>query len=274
MKIAIQGIEGSFHDIASQKYFNTALSFVKCDQFMDLIHAVESQSADYGVMAIENTIVGNILANIDLIRNSNVQICGEVFLPIVHCLLANTPLDLSEVIEVRSHPMALLQCQYFLESLPNAQIIEDLDTALCARVLHEKPKFGHAVVASKPAALRYHLNILEENIQTHSNNFTRFFVLKKKEQSAFIETTPNKATIYLQLAHQVGSLSKILNLIADHQINLSTIQSRPNPASPWEYYFHLDMEFERNAQFQECLEHIKKETKLLNVLGIYAKGKK
>ena len=267
--IAIQGYEGSFHQEAARHFFGKEVEVIPCDTFRKLISIAEdSKQSDGGVMAIENSIAGSILANYNLLHKSKLKVAGEVYLQIRQQLMVNPGVKLENVREVHSHTMALQQCYDFLNQ-HHFKLIETEDTALSAKLLRQHKSKHIAVVASKLAAKLYGLDIIAPNIQSSKNNYTRFLLLQR---NAIIEEDSNKASIYFKTNHTQGSLVKVLNSIADAGINLSKLQSFPIPGSEFKYSFHADLEFNSLSIFNKVMEQIKKKTEEVRVYGIYKKG--
>lgn len=267
--IAIQGYEGSFHQEAARHFFGKEVEVIPCDTFRKLISIAEdSKLSDGGVMAIENSIAGSILANYNLLHKSKLKVAGEVYLQIRQQLMVNPGVKLRDIREVHSHTMALQQCYDFLNQ-HHFKLIETEDTALSAKLLRQHKSKHIAVVASKLAAKLYGLDIIAPNIQSSKNNYTRFLLLQR---NAIIEEDSNKASIYFKTNHTQGSLVKVLNSIADAGINLSKLQSFPIPGSEFKYSFHADLEFNSLSIFNKVMEQIKKKTEEVRVYGIYKKG--
>lgn len=271
-KIAIQGYEGSFHQEAARIFWGKKTVVQPCDTFRELIRQTESNAEVGGaVMAIENSIAGSILPNYSLLQKSNLVIIGEVYLHIRQQLLANHGVSLEDIREVHSHPMALLQCMDFLESHPGLKLMETEDTALSAKHISQRHHKHAAAIASKLAAELYNLNVLEPNIHTMKNNFTRFLVLVRKENAAPVAGA-NKASLNFITNHTRGSLAKVLTTIADCGVNLSKLQSVPIAGSDFLYSFHADMEFDHIDQFNTILKEIKPQTQDMKLFGVYKRG--
>ena len=178
IKVSIQGYEGSFHQMAAQKFFGKHTNILPCATFSEVIKIALSKEADAGIMAIENSIAGSILPNYNLLQKSNLVITGEIYLQIGQNLLVNNDVDFDDIKEVHSHPMALQQCLTFLEKY-NWKLIETEDTALSAKHIHQHKSKHIAAIASKLSAELFNLKILAPNIHTMKNNYTRFLVLQK-----------------------------------------------------------------------------------------------
>ena len=270
-KIAIQGFEGSFHQVAAQQFF-ADVDVICCSTFREVLKiAADKKESDGGVMAIENSIAGSILPNYNLLQKSNLKIIGEVFLLIKQNLLVNPGIKLEDIREVHSHPMALLQCIDYLEK-HNWKLIETEDTALSAKHIHQHRSKHIAAIASRLAADLFQLKVLAPNIHTLKNNYTRFLVLQHADKADQIPNA-DKASLMFNTDHSKGSLAKVLTKIAEGNINLSKLQSMPIPGSDWKYSFHADLEFETLMQFENVIENIKPLTEDLKVYGIYKNGR-
>ncbi|MCL6524535.1 MAG: prephenate dehydratase [Thermoflavifilum sp.] len=272
MRIAIQGFEGSFHQIAAQEYFHVdGRQMVPCATFSEVVKKVHSREVDRGVMAIENSLAGSILPNYHLLQRFDVHIIGEVYLNIRQHLMVLPECNLSDIREVHSHPMALLQCAEYLEKHPEWKLVETEDTALSARHIRQYRAKHVAAIASKLAADIYRLKIVAPNIHTMKKNYTRFLIISR-DADPHLPDGVNKSSISFQTDHTRGSLARVLVKIAEGGINLSKLQSHPIPGSEWKYYFHVDMEFETLSQFESVIQTIRPLTHELKILGIYQKG--
>ena len=273
MKIAIQGIKGSYHHQVATNVFGEQIELIECPNFADIPPLLKNQEADRAVMAIENTIAGAILPNYNLIDEYDLAIHGEYYLPIQHQLMALKGQQLADIKEVWSHPMALEQCRKFFRQYPHIKLIEEKDTAEVARIIQSEKLKGIAAIASKKAAEIYGLPIIADNIQTHETNFTRFVILS--DNQAPEEPVYNKASIKFSLAHQAGSLLSILQIFKDNHLNLSKIQSLPIIEKPWEYAFFVDMLFDKPLYFEKAMKIIEPDVHELKIFGkyIYQNGK-
>ena len=267
---AIQGYEGSFHQLAAQLYFGNGVNVIPCHTFRDVVKTADGTECDGGVMAIENSIAGSILSNYNLLLNSRLKIVGEIYLHIKQNLLVNEGVKLEDIREVHSHTIALQQCFEFLDQY-KWKLVETDDTALSAKHIHQHRSKHIAGIASKLAAELYQLVILVPNIHTLKNNYTRFLVLEREDVGQNIDGA-NKTSVNFQTDHSRGSLARVLTKIADGGINLSKLQSCPIPGSDFKYSFHVDMEFDSADQLQLVIERIRPLTESLRLLGIYKKG--
>lgn len=271
LRIAIQGYEGSFHQVAAQQFFGKEVEVIPCGNFRDVVkYAQNKKESEGGVMAIENSIAGSILPNYSLLQKSNLRIVGEIYLQIRQNLLVNPGVQLEDIREVHSHPMAIQQCLEYLDKY-DWKLVETEDTALSAKHIHQHRSKHIAAIASKLAADLFELKMIAPNIHTMKNNYTRFLVVRREEFAQDIEDA-NKASVNFHTDHSRGSLAKVLTVIAEGGINLSKLQSFPIPGSDWKYSFHADMEFDSVDQFNKVVDSMEKLTKGMKVYGVYKKG--
>jgi len=277
MKIAIQGIKGSFHHIVANKYFGEAIELVECMSFTDIPPLLNEGKVDSAVMAIENSIAGAILPNYALIDEFDLSIKGEVYINIHHHLMALKGQSLDDIKEVWSHPMALLQCRKFFRNRPEIKLIEEKDTAEVAKRIQTDKIKGVAAVASKMAADMYDLQVLKDDIQTIKNNSTRFFILKKNNDSPYhpskLGSVKDKASVKFVTKHDSGSLAEVLDIFGKHDLNLTKIQSLPIIDKPWNYAFFIDLVIDDFVLYKNALHLISKKVKHLEVLGEYHQNK-
>ena len=274
-RIAIQGVPGSYHDIAAHKYFkNEEIELICCNTFEEVFENMRKDSNVIGVVAIENTIAGSLLRNYELLRESGATIIGEHKLRISHSIMCLPDEDWKDLKEVNSHPVALAQCREFLQHHPELKVVETDDTAGSAKDIHKKQLKGHAAICSKYAADMYDMKILQEGIETNKHNFTRFLVIcdpwiadDLKDRSKV-----NKANIVFSLPHSEGSLSKVLSIFSFYNINLTKIQSLPIIGREWEYMFYVDVMFNDYLRYKQSIDAVTPLTKALKILGEYAEG--
>lgn len=267
MKVAIQGVLGSYHhQVAQQLYGNVEL--LECSSFDQLSIAVANGEVDRGIMAIGNSIAGSILNNYALISEHHLNIAGEHYLTIEHQLMALKGQKLEDIVEVQSHPMALLQCKNFFRNFPDVKLVETDDTAAAAHRIQRDQKKGIAAIASIIAADLYKLDIISASIQDNSDNATRFVVVTKDEMP---NAYSDKATINFVSSHEPGTLARILMIFGSQHINLTKIQSIPIIDKPFLYSFVADLEFDHTDQFFKAKQQIAPYIQQLDILGIYKK---
>ncbi|TPG65549.1 prephenate dehydratase [Hymenobacter nivis] len=271
MRVAIQGFQGSFHQVAARQYFGAAAALNFCATFGEVVAQVADGRADAALMAMENSLAGSILPNYLLLERANLTITGEVYLPIHQHLLALPGATLADVHAVHSHPMALRQCGDFLAQHPHWQLVETEDTGLSAQLLAERQTPGVAVVAGAQAATAFGLQLLAPAIHDDPHNYTRFLVLERAPEAQPV-AAPDKASLYFYTSHAPGCLAQVLTLVAAHGLNLSKLQSCPRPSQPWHYGFHADVEFDNPALLEALLQELPRVTEELRVLGAYQRG--
>ena len=270
MKIAIQGETGSFHEVAARQYFDyDEIEVVPCSTFDLTLNTLKSGEADFAVMAIENARSGSILYNYTLIRESGMKILGEHNLRIKQNLMALHGQKITDIKEIRSHPIALAQCMTFLNQFPGIILIESDDTAASARIISENKLKGVAAIASTNVAEIYGLDILASGIETYKQNYTRFLIIGSEDKG---NIKGNKVSICFSTGHKPGSLAAVLVKLAEYDINLSKIQSVPRLNGEWEYMFYLDLELNKNTKSNVIKRILDKYTSNLEILGVFFKG--
>ncbi|MCR5312245.1 MAG: prephenate dehydratase [Bacteroidaceae bacterium] len=275
-KIAIQGEIGSFHDVATHRYFEGEdISLICCNTFEEVFKEMKKDSSVLALVAIENTIAGSLLHNYELLRESGMQIVGEHKLRISHSIMCLPDEDWKDIKEVNSHPVALMQCRDFLHSHPEMKIVESDDTAGSAKMISEQQLHGHAAICSKFAAPLYGMKVLEEGIETNKHNFTRFLVLSDPWQADALSNPrkSNKASIVFTLQHNEGSLSQVLSIFSFYNINLTKIQSLPIIGREWEYMFYVDVTYDDYTRYRQSIDATRPLTKQFKILGEYREGK-
>ncbi|MEQ8706968.1 MAG: prephenate dehydratase [Phaeodactylibacter sp.] len=272
LRVSIQGYAGAFHEIAARYCFqDQALQIVPAHTFEDLVKMVEAQEqADIGLMAIENTLAGSIMQNYTLLQQSGLHITGEVFLRIKQNLMALPGVRIEELREVHSHHMAIAQCREFFAEYPHIRLVETVDTALSARQISENGWSHVGAIASTLAAEMYELEILAASIETNKKNHTRFLVLEKG--TAELNGKLEKVSLSFATDHEVGSLYKVLAVLAAYNVNLTKIQSAPIIGHPWEYQFYIDFIVQGKVGHKQALDAISPLTRNLQVHGVYACG--
>lgn len=271
LKIAIQGVRGSFHHQVALISFGSDAEIIPFNTFEPVAKSVATGEADFGVMAIENSIAGAILPNYDLIDRYELSIRDEFYLPIAHQFMALPGQKIEEIREVRSHPMAILQCKAFFTKYPHVQQFDDVDTASVAKRISDEKLTGVAAIASEIAAEIYGLEILSRDIQTIRDNFTRFIILQKEKVT--LKVTLNKASFKVTIRNKQGGLAKLLTMIAEKGLDLSKIQSIPVIEKPWEYAFFIDAEFDDYLKFKEAMQLIKMDFGGVKIFGEYTSRK-
>ena len=276
-KIGIQGVKASFHDVAARKYCQQNaipeqhIVLVECPSFNELGLKLVQGETDFSLMAIENSIAGSILPNYALLAKHGFKIASEVYLRIEMCLMALPGQKIEDIEFAQSHPMALLQCENFLSRHPKIRALEANDTAESAKEIRKKNSLGYAAIAPQLAASTYGLEILAKGIESNQQNYTRFLVIFRADQYR-PSAVANKASICFEVSHQPGAFLKVLKIFAELDLNLSKIQSIPIAGRPYEYSFHVDLEWQDHKKYQQAMLLILPQIKNLTHFGEYLKG--
>jgi chorismate mutase/prephenate dehydratase len=270
LKVAFLGPEGTFTQQAVLKHFGHSVRALALATVDEVFQEVESGTADFGVVAIENSSEGTITHTLDRFLASSLHICGEVELRIHHCLLAKLE-SLASVLRVCSHSQALAQCRGWLrEHLPDAEAVPVASNAEGARRARDEQ--GTAAIAGEIAAEVYGLNVLAREIEDRSDNTTRFLVLGRK----LLRSSGADRTTVLMSARDTqspGSLHRLLEPLARYGISMSRIESRPSRRRKWDYVFFIDLEgHAEDPGVAKALAALKRRASLFRVLGSYPRS--
>lgn len=267
-RVAYLGPPATFTHRAAIDRFGKAADFAPEDSIHSVFRQVECGHADFGVVPVENSSEGSVNATLDELTETSLRICGEVLLPISHCLAARTP-ELGSIRTVLSHPQALAQCRSWLrERLPGVELRGVSSTAAAAQeaALRE----DCAAVGAGMCADLYGLHIVVRDIQDRSLNLTRFLIVGVESCEA---TARDKTSIVFSTAHRPGALHRALAAFAQREINLLKIESRPSKTAPWEYVFFTDFEgHETDDRVRPALENLRDAVQRLKILGSYPVG--
>ena len=253
------------------KFFDSEFELIECKTFEEVCKVKSQGKCDYGVLAIENTLAGSFLPNYNLLQQYNLKILGEVYLHIEQNLLCVPGQKLEDIRFIRSHPMALLQCSEFLNDNSHIAAIEAFDTAGSAREIKKHLLMDTAAIAGRFAAEKFGLQILKQGIENIKQNHTRFMILNGNPD---FEIHPDKASVSYTVSHEVGSLADTLKVFQEQGINLTKIQSVPILGKPYEYKFHVDLEWEDVSNYHSSLSLIEPMVDELDILGEYERGEK
>ncbi len=268
-KTAFQGERGAFSEVAARRLVGDSVSPVPCDTFDAVFDTVESGRARYGVIPIENSLVGSIHRNYELLLERSLHIVGESQLRIVHCLVAAPGVSLRSLRKVYSHPVALDQCRRFFRKHPRIEPVPFYDTAGAAKMIAETRPDDSAAIAGPYAAELYGLSTLREGLEDEKSNHTRFLLLGKRPARVAGNA---KTSIVFSMKNQPGALFKMLSVFALRDINLTKIESRPVRHKTWQYYFYLDFEGSpAEPTVGRALEHLEELASFIKILGTYSK---
>lgn len=272
MRVAFQGIEASYSQLAATKYFaarSALMEFVGQRTFAEALAMAESGEVGYAFLPIENTTAGSINQTYDLLRQTDLRIVGEEILHVRHCLLGVEGAKVAELRRVLSHPQALTQCSRYLAGLGEVELVAFEDTAASAREVQRAGSATQAAIASIEAAETYGLQVLEQGIADQDENWTRFVVISGLEIE-LDPRIPSKTSLVLTTPHREGALAHCLNLLAEHDLNLTKLESRPVPSRPWEYLFYVDIEGSVESESAALgIAELRRECPYLKVLGSY-----
>ena len=279
-RVAFQGERGAFSEEAAVELLGEHIQLVPRPTFESLFAAIDEKAADYLLAPVENSLAGSVHRSYDLLLESSLHISGEVVIPIRHFLVGCSGSSFEGIKTVESHPIALAQCERFFAAHPQFQRIASQDTAgSVARVVNQGDR-TRAAIAGLRAARLYGGVVLRENLEDHTENYTRFVLLTsansikpgrgRQAGSPLGVVDANKLSLVLKLPHQGGALYHALEPFARRGIDLVKIESRPIEGRPWEYHFYLDLQASTNdAEVIKALAELDERAMEVRVLGCY-----
>jgi chorismate mutase / prephenate dehydratase len=248
------------------------IGFKAYTTFREMLEAVVEGHTDRAMLPIENTTAGSVYESYDLLLRFNLALVGEEIVDVRHCLLGVADVPLESLRRIHSHPQALSQCSEFLASLRQCEGVSAGNTALAAKLVRELKDPTQAAIASQEAAAHFGLHVLKRDIANQPVNYTRFVVVAATP----VECDPRiaaKVSMVLATRHEHGALVRCLNVIADEGLNVTKLESRPRPGTPWEYVFYVDVEAPATeASMIEALAEVSEHATFTRVLGTYASG--
>lgn len=261
-RVAYQGVAGSFSHLTAVNYFGKEHLFLGRESFEAVFEALKTKEAEYACLPIENSLIGSIYENYDLLGVHDFPLMGEAYTRIELCLLALPHTEMGQIKKVFSHPKALLQCQRFFAEHAGLEAVVHADTAGAAADIAQGKELSFAALASREAAAYYGLQVVKQNVEDDARNYTRFFFLSSQPQ----ELSGNKSTLIFTLDHVPGALMRVLASFAEEGFNLTKTESRPLVGRPFEYLFYADLEGEGVPQ--QFTQHVK----TAKILGQYKRG--
>lgn len=270
LSIAFLGPLGTYSEEAALKQFGQGRNAIVCGTIDEVFRTLEANQADYGVVPVENSTEGAIGLTLDLLLTSPLKICGEITLPIHHCLLSKQK-NIAKISHVFSHSQSLSQCHEWLnKNLPNAAREAVTSNAYAAQMIHELVASDNtfaAAIASKRAAELFDLNILAENIEDDAKNTTRFLVLGSHDVAP---SGSDKTSIVMTSQNKPGAMVELLEPLARHGVSMSKFESRPSKQGLWDYVFFVDIEgHQTDAKVKAALQECAARASMLKVLGSY-----
>lgn len=264
-KVVFFGEKGSYTEQAMEEYFGKRVQSFSKKTFKEVMEAVHTGKADYGVLPIENSSTGGILDMYDLLVQYDNYIVSEHVVPIRHALLGLPGAALSDIRKVYSHPQGIQQCSGFFEAHPEITPVEYLSTALGAKRVLEEGNKENAAIASLRAADCYGLSPLMECLNKESTNSTRFIIIGN--QKVYLSNA-SKVSLCFELPHESGTLYNMLSHFIYNNLNMTKIESRPISGRPWEYRFFVDVEGNlQDAGMKNAITGIQAEAASLKILG-------
>jgi prephenate dehydratase len=275
MRVAFQGEPGAFSEAAAVQLLGPAITIVPRPTFDAVFRAIADGAADALLVPVENSLAGSVVRVYDLLLENDLAITAETILPIELHLIARSGATLADIRTVSSHPMALAQCERFFFEHPQYKRVPAEDTAGSVREMLARGDTVSAAIAGRRAADHYHGVILAEQIQDNTENFTRFVLLRPAAEAAraLIASDARKMSLAMRIAHRPGALLASLEPFARHNINLRKIESRPIHGQPWVYQFVLEIEADQPERLEDALAEVRKVTRDLRVMGLYAAAK-
>ncbi len=268
VSVAYLGPPGTFTHMAARSRFGLAATYVEASTIAAVFDAVARQTAQLGVVPIENSTEGGVNFTLDCLIEYDVSIRSELVLDVAHCLVARQE-DLASIDHVYSHPQGLAQCRSWLgKHLPHAQLVVSPSTSAAARQAAQDERA--AAVASRLAAELHGLRVLRDSIQDRVQNATRFIVLAGSDAPA---TGNDKTSLVFSTPHKKGALRAVLEIFDDENLNLTRIESRPYGSRMWEYAFFTDVEGHRSdAAVARALARLQSTCGKVKVLGSYPRA--
>lgn len=265
LRVAYYGPPATYTHMAATLKFGGGTEFLPLRTIRDVVQAVETQQADYGVVPVENSTAGAVESTLDVFTTTDVKVCSEIFVPIHHNLLSKAD-SLTQITRLYSHPQATAQCrQWLMSNMPNIDVIEAISTSAAAEEATRDPHVG--AIASRAASDQYGLNILAESIEDNPRNKTRFLVVGMNRPE---RTGHDKTSLMLSVRHEAGALYKSLAAFERHGINMMMIESRPTKQTPWEYLFFIDIQgYITDPPLAGALKELEAHCLFVRVLGSY-----
>ncbi|MGL5396055.1 MAG: chorismate mutase, partial [Shewanella sp.] len=270
--IAYLGARGSYSYLAASRYCQrrqVEMLDLGCQSFDEIVQAVESGHADYGFLPIENTSSGSINEVYDVLQHTSLSIVGETTIEVSHCLLGKPGSKLSEIKTVYAHPQPISQCSRYLSQHKALRLEYCSSSAEAMEKVNQSPDNSAAAIGSAEGGALYQLESIESGLANQKINQSRFIVVARKAV-AVPEQLPAKTTLIMATGQKAGALVEALLVLKAHQLNMSKLESRPIPGTPWEEMFYLDIDANISSEeMQQGLKQLERITRFIKVLGCY-----
>lgn len=275
LRLSFQGELGAFSHEVARRAFGEKAETVACRSFEAMFAKVVADEVDGAIVPIENTLVGSVIRNYDLLAEHDLVVAGELVMRIVHNLIGLPGATLAGLKKVSSHPVALGQCERFLKQHPQLEVADAYDTAGAVKLVMAAGRKDEAAIASKVAAEVYGGEVLAEGIESNHQNYTRFFVMTKPARTklfAFPDQAAQRTTLLFRIGNKPGGLHAALSSFAHEGVDLTKIESRPIEGHPWEYSFYLDLQgVMTDPAVARAVEALRGFAQSVRVLGSYAR---
>lgn len=268
MSIAYLGPNGTFSEEAALKRFGSAITAIPCESIDDVFRAVESETAHYGVVPVENSTEGAVSRTMDLLLQSPLFICGEIQIPVHQHLMAQE-IDLTRISKIYSHPQSLAQCRHWLKAnlphLSDMALINAASNADAARQAAADKTV--AAIAGERAAELFGLTVCAKNIEDDPKNTTRFLVIGSQLVNA---SGKDKTSLAVSTNNRSGAIYRLLEPLAQHDVSMSRLESRPSRSGLWQYVFYIDLEgHQQDEHVAAALAEIREQAAFLKIFGSY-----
>ncbi|TYB32935.1 MAG: prephenate dehydratase [Flexistipes sinusarabici] len=269
-KISYLGPEGTFTHLAGIKHFGLSSKMISARSIPEVFEDVEKKRADYGVIPIENSLEGVVNHTLDMFMDSDLNICGEIFIEVNHNLMNKSGV-FEDIKRIYSHPHAIAQCRNWLNNnVPHIQVFEVESTAKAAEMASKDS--SAAAIGSEMAEIVYSLKVVHRGIEDFANNFTRFLIIGDVKPE---KTGNDKTSLVFSVTHEAGSLYSALKAFADSDINMTKIESRPSKLKTWEYVFYVDIDGHiSDPMIKKAIDSFAWHVSFFKILGSYPKGEK
>jgi prephenate dehydratase len=244
------------------------IEIVPCGLSPEVFERVVSGSVDGAVLPIENSLHGSVAEHYDLLLAQPVRIVRESLLRVRHNLIALPGVRLGDIKRALSHPVALSQCRRWLAAHPEIEAVNFYDTAGSVKHLMNAGLRDAAGIAPELAARVYGAEVLVAGVEDHAENYTRFHLLRREDAVEGV-VGADKMSLAFAIEHRPGTLVAALQRLAKAGVNLTKIESRPVPGSPWEYVFYVDVRFDTPEKAEAALAALREHCRMVKVLGRY-----